>query len=173
MDNVPVQVADVTRRKASHGNPVKRKSGLGRVLWSKATALVVGIILVLALLVFAGLTFYNSTMGSSIDTSKYQAVFFTNGQVYFGKLQTLNGGYMKLTDVFYLQTKDDTSTDSSKLQDASTQAKPGVELVKLGGEIHGPVDAMVISKDQILFFENLKPDGQVSDSITKYNSQKH
>lgn len=31
---------------------------------------------------------------------------------------------------------------------------------------------MIIGKDQVLFFENLKKDGKVSDSIAKYKSNK-
>jgi len=42
-------------------------------------------------------------------------------------------------------------------------------LIKLGSEIHGPDDEMIVSKDQILFFENLKKDSQVSASIDKYS----
>ena len=40
------------------------------------------------------------TVVTAIDSSKYQAVFFTNGQVYFGKLQSFNNEYMKLTDIY-------------------------------------------------------------------------
>jgi len=110
-------------------------------------------------------------MGANIDSNKNQAVFLTNGQVYFGKLHTLNGGYMKLTDIYYLQTtaKD---TSSSDLQAASGQSSTDVQLIKLGDEIHGPDDEMIISKDQVLFFENLKKDSKVSSSITKYQNQK-
>ena len=53
----------------------------------------------------------------------------------------------------------------------STQQSPDVQLVKLGSEIHGPDDAMIINKDQLLFFENLKKDGKVTDSINKYKSE--
>lgn len=169
MDHVTVNVPVSNGRRSGNDSPKKNKPSLGRALRNKTTAIVVGIILTLAILVFGGWTFYNSTMGSSIDTSKYQAVFFSNGQVYFGKLHTLNGGYMKLTDVFYLQTK---TADSTKLQDAGTQSNPGVELIKLGSEIHGPTDEMIISKDQILFFENLKTDGTVTTSITKFKNDK-
>ncbi len=103
-----------------------------------------------------------------IDDSKYQAVFFTNGQVYFGKLRDYNTGYFKLTDIFYLQTQSTgTATDSENPQKTSTDQN-NVQLIKLGEEIHGPEDAMVISKDQVLFYENLKADGKVARSIEQY-----
>lgn len=110
--------------------------------------------------------------GTAIDGSKYQAVFFTNGQVYFGKLTSFSGDYMKLTEVFYLQTQATEDADSENPQQASTDQNANTTLIKLGDEIHGPEDAMMISKDQILFYENLKPAGKVSSTIDQYNKNK-
>jgi len=112
----------------------------------------------------------DATLG--IDSSKYQAVFFTNGQVYFGKLQTVNGNNMKLTKVFYLQAESTTSASATTaIQQSSTDASSGVQLIKLGNEVHGPEDEMVINRDQILFFENLKSDSKVVQSIGTYQTQ--
>ena len=105
-----------------------------------------------------------------IDSDKYQAVFFTNGQVYFGKLKSLNPDYMVLTDIYYLQAKTDTNGEGNP-QKASGQDSSNVQLVKLGSEIHGPDDEMVVNKDQILFFENLKKDSNVSTTIANYQAQ--
>jgi hypothetical protein len=129
-------------------------------------ALIIGIVLLLAVvgwLVWSGLR----NAGTAIDGSKYQAVFFTNGQVYFGKLQAFNDEYMKLSDVYYLQT--DQEGDSENPQTTSNNQND-VQLIKLGDEIHGPEDEMVISKEQILFYENLKADGRVSQSIEQFKS---
>lgn len=105
----------------------------------------------------------------AIDSSKYQAVFFTNGQVYFGKLQSAGNEYMKLTDIYYLQNNQSNAEgeDQNNPQQASTD-QSNVQLIKLGDEIHGPEDAMVISKDQVLFYENLKTDGKVAQSIEQH-----
>lgn len=111
----------------------------------------------------------NANTDSAIVTKDYQAVFFTNGQVYFGKLHSLNSGYLKLTNVFYLQTQSK-SQDSTNPQE-TTSSQSDVQLIKLGDEIHGPQDEMIISRDQVLFYENLKPNGKVSQSIAKYNSK--
>lgn len=136
--------------------------------------LATGAVLILGALVLSGLFVYRASTAATIDSSRYQAVFFTNGQVYFGKLKTVNGAYMKLTDIFYLQaqTKTADAADSKNPQETTSQQTSDVQLVKLGNEVHGPDDEMIISKDQILFFENLKKDGKVTDSITKYQSQK-
>lgn len=125
---------------------------------------VVGIAVVLAL----GWLLFTKSMGvgSYINNGRYQAVFFTNGQVYFGKLSPAAGGYLKLTEVFYLQSKDATNTNDPQ---TTTNDSTNVELIKLGSEVHGPEDAMIVSRDQVLFFENLKTDGTVAKSIEKYN----
>lgn len=106
------------------------------------------------------------TVATAIDTSKYQAVFFTNGQVYFGKLQAFNSDSMKLTDIYYLQSQAAAQADSKNPQQTSNDSSK-VQLVKLGSEIHSPEDMMILSKDQVLFYENLKPDGTVAQSIEK------
>jgi len=119
---------------------------------------------------FVWTTIRNNT--TNIESNKYQAVFFTNGQVYFGKLHQVNDNYMKLTDVYYLQSKDSSkdgdSTDSKNPQSSSDNSS--VQLIKLGSEIHGPEDAMIISKDQVPFYENLKADGKVSQTIKQSKS---
>lgn len=137
---------------------------------SKRRVILTSFIIIAAVAVVAciGLLFYRVSTSSTIDSTRYQAVFFTNGQVYFGKLKTVNSSYLKLTDIFYLQTK---TADSTNPQQTTTSTANNVELVKLGNEIHGPEDSMIINKDQILFFENLKNNGKVSQSITKYKAQ--
>jgi len=157
MDNVPVNVNNSGR----HGKTKKNKM--------KLVTIVIGVVLAIAILAFGGLFLYRSSTGSNIDGDKYQAVFLTNGQVYFGNLHPLNSEYMKLTDIFYLQAK---TTDSTNPQETTDKTTSDVQLIKLGNEIHGPIDEMVISKNQILFFENLKKDSKVSSSIVKYKNQK-
>ena len=165
MDNVPIHGNSQTSvGRDSRAKKLKFKFNL------KNMAISIGGAVILIGFIFFGLSFFQSTMGANIDGSKYQAVFFTNGQVYFGKLQTLSGDYMKLTDIYYLQTKTASSTPDSP-QTTSTQGSTDVTLIKLGNEIHGPEDSMVISKNQILFFENLKKDSKVSTSIDKHEKK--
>jgi len=133
--------------------------------------LVIGLIVIGLITCAAWFMLSRSSISTAIDGNKYQAVFFTNGQVYFGKLSAINDEYMRLTNVYYLQAKSDTETKDTSPQSASKQNNSDVELIKLGGEIHGPEDAMIVSKDQILFFENLKPAGNVSQTITNYQNQ--
>lgn len=136
---------------------------------SKRFKLPIIVVVTLIVLAAAGWFAWSNLQNPStaIQADKYQAVFFTNGQVYFGKLHAFAGGYLRLTDIYYLQTQNATSANSKNPQQTSTDQN-NVQLIKLGDEIHGPQDEMIISKDQVLFYENLKSDGRVAQSIAKY-----
>ncbi len=151
-------------RAASSRTPDKKKSSKGLI-----ATLITLLILVIAGAGgwFAWSQLQNTSTG--IDTNKYQAVFFTNGQVYFGKLRPMNSQYMKLTNIFYLQTQSSDGTNSENPQKTAGD-KNNVQLIKLGEEVHGPEDQMIISKDQVLFYENLKSNGKVAQTIAKYNN---
>ena len=84
----------------------------------------------------------------SPDPTRWQAVFINNGQVYFGRLQRSRGDYTLLKNVYYLQV-------SQALQPASSTTRSAFEIVKLGGELHGPEDEMYFLKSAILFWENM------------------
>lgn len=120
---------------------------------------------VLAVLLAIGVLWWlfgPKNISSSVDRSKYQAVFMTTGEVYFGKLTILSDGYYKLVDVYYTQAKPAEATSED-----ATASDNNRELIKLGGEMHGPTDEMFFNRDQVLYFENLKPDGLVSTKIAE------
>jgi hypothetical protein len=97
----------------------------------------------------------------------HQAVFLTNGQVYFGNLSS-SGKWLKLTDVYYLQVTQPLQPAGSNDQPAAaTGSQPNIQLVKLGNELHGPQDVMYIERDKVLFWENMKDDSKVMDAINK------
>ena len=137
---------------------------------------VIVIVLVVLGILFRGSLFKGQTSSTGTAatdaTSKpsgYQAVFLTNGQVYFGKISSAESDYVDLKDIFYLQVV--TPPLQGNQQGATQQAaQQQISLVKLGNELHGPVDEMHISRAQILFYEDLKTDGQVVKAITAYKA---
>ena len=174
MENVPVSTSGPASAAQATGRPAHTTGHRGnqkktKMKWIIVAAVTTVFVLMLALV---GFLLYRTSTAAHIDASKYQAVFFTNGQVYFGKLERLNGGYFKLNDIFYLQAQATDKAASENPQETTNQSASDVQLVKLGSEIHGPDDEMIMSQDQILFFENLKKDGKVSDSIAKYKAEK-
>lgn len=132
------------------------------------------VIILLGLAVVFGAKLKDLKMNLAVK-SEYQAVFLTNGQVYFGKLD-FESGWIALSDIYYLQVSEDLQPASSG--DSSTNTTPNatqdqqrIQLVKLGAELHGPEDEMFIAKDKILFWENMKDDSKVMQSIKQYQNK--
>lgn len=123
------------------------------------------IVLVLIVVVFGFWFFKKNKSGNLVvDPTKYQAVFLTNGQSYFGKVVNPNEKYVSLTDAYYLVLKQPLQNQNNNDQQNQDQAKPEYTLVKLGKEMHGPT-SMSINKEQILFIENLADDSKVVTAI--------
>lgn len=100
------------------------------------------------------------------DPQLYQAVFLTNNQVYFGKLEIGKKQYI-LKDVYYLQSDIPLQSQGRKEKFVNQTT-----LIKLGDDLHGPEDSMYISKDHLLFWENLKADSQLLQSIKTHKAQR-
>ncbi|MBI2410284.1 MAG: hypothetical protein HYV32_00105 [Candidatus Kerfeldbacteria bacterium] len=103
---------------------------------------------------------------SQVKTDTTQAVFLSDGQVYFGDITEINKSTLALEHVFYLQ-------ENQKLQSGESETLPGdasnFSLVKLGtSELHLPQDTMVINRDEVMFWENLKTESPVVKAITNY-----
>lgn len=132
--------------------------------------------LVVVVLAVLGFVFRDKLMGKTATpvskVSGYQAVFLTNGQVYFGKLGHTEGQYLTLKDIYYLQVTTPPGLQGSQQNTtaAQQQAQSQLSLVKLGNELHGPVDSMQINRDQVLFFEDMKDDGKVMQAIHQYQT---
>lgn len=161
----PQQTQTATPTRSANGN--SGPTGGNRTVFAVA----IGLLVVLVLAVGAFLLMQSMNKSGAGDTAvekdKYQAVFMTNGQVYFGRLSKVDTGYAQLTDVYYLQVQ-------QAVQPAAEQKEndqPKVSLTKLGNELHGPTDKMHISSDQILFWENLKDDSTVVEAIKKNQQQ--
>ena len=118
------------------------------------TVVMVGVLL--ALFFFEG-----DREDSYVDSSKHQAIFLNNGQVYFGNITDLNKDFLTLANIYYLRV-------NQQVQPGQQASQNDVSLVKLGCELHGPQDTMVVNRDQVTFWENLKDDGQVAKAIAEY-----
>ena len=132
---------------------------------SQSILLIAVAVVLVGLLVF--LAWGNSTndgQSKFIDSNNLQAVFLNSGQVYFGNIKIVNSSYFDLTNIFYLQSKSNTATTSS------TSAS-NVTLVKLGCELHAPLDQMIINTSQVSFWENLSPNGQVAKAVATFEKQ--
>lgn len=101
-----------------------------------------------------------------LSESPYQAVFLTNGQVYFGRASNLNANYVNLKDVYYLQVSQVLQPVQGKKE---PQPQQSVSLAKLGvTELHKPMDEMKINRAHVVFIEDLDNDSQVVQAIKAY-----
>jgi hypothetical protein len=141
-------------------------SNTGWLTWLKGLVLLGALFLLLA----SGIALLKGgnvvKEGGLVDTSRYQAVFLNSqdGQVYFGKLGVYNNDLYVLTDIYYVRVENPVQPEGTN----QAASKANISLAKLGNELHGPEDTMYISRDKVLFWENLKDDGQVAKAISDY-----
>lgn len=100
-----------------------------------------------------------------VEGKKMQAVFLNGGQVYFGNIKNLNDKYLRMSNIYYLRVNQTVQPNGQSSSDQD------ISLVKLGCELHGPTDEMLINREQVVFWENLKTDGQVAKAVADYVKQ--
>ena len=127
---------------------------------SLSATIVVGLLLVIAALL--SVMVYLSLRSSALPRlhTEYHAVLLSNGQAFYGKVDSLSTSYLVLSDVHYVQRREDPQKKESVLA-----------LVPRGKEWHSP-DRMLISSQHILVVEPVGSDSQVAKSIAALKSSK-
>lgn len=92
-------------------------------------------------------------------TTKYQAVFMDNGQVYFGQISGLGTAYPSLTDVYYVQRQIDPKAKTVKNV-----------LVRATDQWNAP-DRMVLNARHIVAVEPVSPTSTVAKLIAELKSK--
>lgn len=119
------------------------------------------VVIIVVIIGIAGFViFYKNKNTSNQKDSVYSAVFLSNGQVYFGKIDAVKNNYLILSDIYYIQ-----SVPGGQPSGQGNGTSGNVSLVKLGNELHGPTDKMFINSASVLFYENLRTDSKVVQSI--------
>lgn len=121
---------------------------------------------ILSVAVLISLVLFNSKPESRlVYKDKMQVVVIGEQQVpYFGKIVEINNRYVRLRDIYYFRV-------TKPIQPENPNQSQDISLVKLGCELHGPFDEMVIRRDSVIFWENLKDDGQVAKAIKTFREQ--
>jgi len=147
--------------------PKKSKGGALKVI---LIIIIIAVILLVGLYLISKYTSLNvlNVNKTSANATGWNAVFLSNGQVYFGKIESQNSDTLVLSSIYYLQV---TSQIQPADQAAQQQQQQNVSLVKLGNELHGPKDSMRINMAHVLFTEELKPDSKVVDAVMRYVSE--
>lgn len=162
--NTQTPESNLAGPKAPENRPSKTK-GTGKLSRFAYPAFAVALA-VLILAVLSSLVFVKDTAtreSDQVNGEQLQAVFLNGGQVYFGDISQLNSRYLTLDNIYYLRVNQQVQPNQQNNQSAQD-----ISLVKLGCELHGPEDSMVINREQIIFWENLKGDGQVAKAVEEY-----
>ncbi|HSX07871.1 MAG TPA: hypothetical protein VLG11_03165 [Candidatus Saccharimonadales bacterium] len=134
--------------------------------WVRGT---LGLMLISVTIIILGLVYLlhvgNPNESRYVDNNHLQAVFLQGNQVYFGHIKAVNDKYINLQGIFYLNSSSANGSSSTNKSDNS------LSLVKLGCELHGPYDMMVLNQSQVMFWENLRSDGQVAKAVAQFNQQ--
>lgn len=180
---------EINPRSGSGSGQKKSGGEMSKPAIFSIVVLIIAVVILVVVLV-SGMLFVKDAKKSelvSIDDSKYYAVFLSNGQVYFGHLNNYNTSSPELSDIYYLQLAKSPQASSEQEQaegqegqegevleqtEQGTDQSQGLTLIKLGEELHGPEDSMILNKEQILFIEKLKDDGQVAEAIKKHEEEK-
>lgn len=162
----PAQAGQPAGANAPHGaNKRSRKAGI--MQWGAVALLFSVAVLVVFLVAFVIFGDKGSNQQQHVKKDRMQAVFLNGGQVYFGNITDLGKDSLRMSNIYYLRVNQTVQPN----QQQSTNNSNDISLVKLGCELHGPEDAMVINQSQVIFWENLKTDGQVAEAVKKYKEQ--
>ena len=118
----------------------------------------VGIVVFLA--IFFAVRYWDFAL-PNFGAARYQAVFLSNGQTYFGRYIDRIGPYVKVERAYYIQTN----------APADDQTPPESRLIKRGNELHQPLPYVLIPKTAILFIEDLRADSPVGQFMDRENGR--
>ncbi|HSX53148.1 MAG TPA: hypothetical protein VLF90_02135 [Patescibacteria group bacterium] len=142
--------SDVAPSGSSTHHKGNRRRGFSWLRGASVLLLFSSTILVVALLI----SIVHSTPTNQfkyVNDTENQAVFLSNGQVYFGHIRSINDKYMRLDSIYYLQVNQQVQPDGKTQTGNPT-------LVPLGCELHRPENEMLLNTSQVTFWENLKND---------------
>ena len=94
----------------------------------------------------------------NVGAARYQAVFLSNGQTYFGRFVDRLGPYVKIENAYYIQ-----QTPAGEDQPQAPESR----LIRRGNELHRPLPYVFIPRTAILFVEDLTPDSAVGQFMSK------
>lgn len=121
---------------------------------------IIGVIVALSAAFLSFLFLQYLLVPMKIDSSGYQVVSLTSGQVYFGKLKNIGGEYLYLEAPYVEQQVQ----AQEKNTDGSTKAAQ-TALIRVKDQVYGPQDMIAIKSDQVVFWQNLRDDSKVSQAI--------
>jgi len=138
----------------SKGKAANGKKGL--------VLLIVGIIVLIAIIVFLVMTIFVSP----VKGSTWYGVFLANGRTYFGHIVKQNSQTIVLQDVYYLQVQQVEPTEGG-----AEPPQPQISVVSIEADIHAPENEMQINLQHVLYVQKLAEDSQIISTIKQLKEQ--
>lgn len=128
-------------------------------------AVIVFVLLVVLLMIFPSAWF----------EQVYYAVHLNNGQVYFGRIESVNAETIKLANVYYLEGPVQAQANQSAGQEFQVQPSPQTiyNFVKRGS--NNPLltnNVLFVNRSFVLYWEKLKSDSDIVKWIKQGQAQK-
>lgn len=91
--------------------------------------------------------------------SGYYSFFLTDGQIYIGKISRQDDREINIKDVYYAISDQGVVSLNNYIK--------GIDfsLVRVGREIHGPENSVVLNRKKVIFYKNLAPEGKLAEAI--------
>lgn len=102
------------------------------------------------------------------DSTKYQIVYTVNGQAYFGKIVAINDDFLVMQHVYVAKSENVPNTATEKQKQDLEQ---NTAIVRTTSQVYGPEDKMQLSKQNVLFWQDLSKTSKVSQAINQDQSQ--
>lgn len=125
--------------------------------------------LVIIILVLAGAVLLVSRTSQLQKETKYKAVVFDNGLVYYGKIVKEDALNIYMDDVYYIQ-QEQQSVPATDGKSQPTTETVNV-LVKRGQELHQPVGWLEINRDRVFAIEEIGPNSPILTEIQNLKKQ--
>lgn len=92
------------------------------------------------------------------DLSAYWAVTLDTDQVFYGKLKK-GSPYLEIREAFYYQPG------------IRAASQGNIRIIKVGTELHGPEDRVMINKSHVVTTQQLTPESKIVQAIDQYLRQ--
>ena len=120
------------------------------------------LMVLIVFVVTAASFFYISAVKNNSFSSDFQVVVLDTGEVFFGTIRKNTSDSVELINAYYLPI------DATDLFSPKVNGNDTFSVIKIGNEFHGPEDSMFITKEHIVFIQNLKDDSRVVAAIKEY-----
>jgi hypothetical protein len=127
------------------------------------------VFLIIIIVILAGAILLVSKTTQLQKETKYKAVVFDNGLVYYGKIVKEDALNIYMSDIYYIQEEQRTIPAVDSKSQPTTETVP--VLIQRGQELHQPVGWSQINRDRVFAIEEIGPTSPILTEIQNLKNQ--